>query len=76
MAWRVDKHLVRGEIDNRTRGRVTGRLWFAGRDEPILLDLAGLTKSEIYSARTVLDANTDKSVASHSPRPNARPVPT
>ncbi|MEO7799440.1 MAG: hypothetical protein ABIY47_17125 [Opitutaceae bacterium] len=41
MAWRIDEHLVRGEIDNRTRGRVTGRLWFAGRPEPIVLDLTG-----------------------------------
>jgi len=24
MAWRIDEFLVRGEIDNRARGRVTG----------------------------------------------------
>jgi hypothetical protein len=41
MAWRIDEHLLRGEIDNRVRGRVTGRLWFAGRAEPVVLDLAG-----------------------------------
>jgi hypothetical protein len=41
MAWRIDEHLLRGEIDNRTRGRVTGRLWFAGRAEPVTLDLEG-----------------------------------
>jgi hypothetical protein len=41
MAWRIDEHVLRGEIDNRTRGRVTGRVWFAGRAEPIELDLAG-----------------------------------
>lgn len=41
MAWRMDEQLVRGEIDNRTRGRVTGRLWFAGRDEPVTLELEG-----------------------------------
>ncbi|MBI5382796.1 MAG: hypothetical protein HZA31_12930 [Opitutae bacterium] len=41
MAWRIDEHLLRGEIDNRTRGRVTGRLWFAGRAEPVSLDLTG-----------------------------------
>ena len=29
MAWRIDRHVVRGEIDNRTRGRVTGLIWFA-----------------------------------------------
>ena len=41
MAWRVNESVVRGEIDNRVRGRVTGRIWFAGRAEPIELDLAG-----------------------------------
>ncbi len=41
MAWRIDETLIRGEVDNRVRGRVTGRLWFTGRDEPVTLDLAG-----------------------------------
>ncbi len=41
MAWRIDEAVVRGELDNRTRGRVTGRLWLVGRTEPVLLDLAG-----------------------------------
>lgn len=41
MAWRVDEFLLRGEIDQRVRGRVTGRLWFMGRAEPVELDLTG-----------------------------------
>jgi hypothetical protein len=41
MAWRIDEFLVRGEIDNHVRGRVTGRLWFAGRADPVELDLDG-----------------------------------
>jgi len=41
MAWRIDEAVIRGEIDNRVRGRVTGRIWFAERPEPVLLDLAG-----------------------------------
>jgi hypothetical protein len=41
MAWRIDEHVVRGEIDNRTRDRVTGRIWFEGRADPVVLDLAG-----------------------------------
>jgi hypothetical protein len=41
MAWRIDEQLVRGEIDNRVRGRVTGRLWFLGRAEPVVLELEG-----------------------------------
>ena len=41
MAWRIDEHVIRGEIDNRTRGRVTGRIWFVGRAEPVTLELTG-----------------------------------
>ncbi|MCX6874981.1 MAG: hypothetical protein NTW21_14410 [Verrucomicrobia bacterium] len=41
MAWRIDEKVLRGEIDNRTPGRVSGRIWFAGREQPVLLDLAG-----------------------------------
>ena len=41
MAWRIDEHILRGEIDNRTRGRVTGRIWLAGVEGPLVLDLRG-----------------------------------
>ncbi|HEY1110273.1 MAG TPA: hypothetical protein VGE76_16600 [Opitutaceae bacterium] len=41
MAWRIHEAVVRGEIDNRVRGRVTGRLWLAGRTEPVELEFAG-----------------------------------
>ncbi len=41
VAWRIEEFLLRGEIDNRLRGRVTGRLWFAGRPAPVELELAG-----------------------------------
>lgn len=41
MAWHIDEPLIRGEIDNRTRGRVTGRLWFLGRADPVVLELSG-----------------------------------
>lgn len=41
MAWRIDEHVVRGEIDNRTKDRVSGRLWIAGREEPVVLELTG-----------------------------------
>jgi len=41
MAWRIDEQVVRGEIDNRTRGRVSGRLWLVGREQPVVLDLDG-----------------------------------
>jgi hypothetical protein len=41
MAWRIDEAVVRGELDNRVRGRVTGNIWVAGRDEPVVLELEG-----------------------------------
>jgi hypothetical protein len=41
MAWRIDEQVIRGEIDNRRKGRVTGRIWLTGRDEPVGLDLTG-----------------------------------
>lgn len=41
MAWRIHEHVLRGEIDNRTRGRVTGQVWLEGAPEPLRLDLRG-----------------------------------
>ena len=41
MAWRIDEQVIRGEVDDRLRGRVVGRNWLSGRAEPIELDLAG-----------------------------------
>ena len=41
MAWRIDESVIRGEIDNLTRDRVSGRIWFVGRDEPVQLELMG-----------------------------------
>lgn len=41
MAWRIDEQVVKGEIDNRTRGRVIGRLWMHGREEPVTMELMG-----------------------------------
>lgn len=41
MAWRIEEQVIRGELDNRVRGRVTGRIWLAGRERPLELALAG-----------------------------------
>lgn len=41
MAWRIDDAVTRGEIDNRTEGRTIGRVWLAGREEPLVLRLEG-----------------------------------
>lgn len=41
MALRIDTAILKGELDNTERGRVVARLWLLGREEPVLLDLAG-----------------------------------
>lgn len=41
MPWRIDEYVVRGEIDNRTRGVVTGCIWLAGIEQPLVLELSG-----------------------------------
>jgi len=41
MAWRLDKAVVRGEIDNRTKGTVIGKIWLVGVEDPIELELEG-----------------------------------
>src|SRR5947209_15020337 len=41
MAFRIHDSVVRGEIDNRSKGIVRGKVWLEGRTEPILLELQG-----------------------------------
>ena len=41
MAFRIEKAVVRGELCNEERGVVTGRIWLAGRKEPLRLNLRG-----------------------------------
>jgi hypothetical protein len=41
MAFRIHDSVVRGEIDNRVKGIVRGKVWVEGRAEPIVLELKG-----------------------------------
>jgi hypothetical protein len=41
MAWRIHDSVLRGEIDNRVKGIVRGRVWVEGRAEPVVLELRG-----------------------------------
>jgi len=41
MAWRIDENVVRGEIDNREKGVVHGKLWLMGVAEPVKIQLTG-----------------------------------
>src|SRR3954451_2224223 len=52
MAWRIEENVVRGEIDNRTPGRVYGKVWLAGRDDdPLILELAGNCHQDLAGCR-------------------------
>ena len=41
MAWRIHDSVQRGEIDNRERGIVRGKVWLEGIDSPLALELSG-----------------------------------
>jgi hypothetical protein len=41
MAFRIHDSVVRGEIDNRVKGIVRGKIWIDGRAEPVVLELKG-----------------------------------
>lgn len=41
MAFRIHDSVVRGEIDNRVKGIVRGKIWVERRAEPIVLELKG-----------------------------------
>jgi hypothetical protein len=41
MAWRIAQSVVRGEVDNRRRGEIVGKVWLLGREAPLILQLAG-----------------------------------
>lgn len=47
MAWRIHDSVIRGEIDNRVKGRVRGKLWLHGHTEPVVLDLEGNACSDL-----------------------------
>lgn len=41
MAWRLEEAIEHGIIDNTVEGITTGKIWLAGRDEPLILSLDG-----------------------------------
>lgn len=47
MAFRIHESVVRGEIDNRVKGVVRGKIWVMGRAEPVLLELTGNACSDL-----------------------------
>ncbi|MBU6401374.1 MAG: hypothetical protein KGS61_13745 [Verrucomicrobia bacterium] len=51
MAFRIHDSVVRGEIDNRRKGMVRGRIWLEGRAEPLVLELEGNAASDLAGCR-------------------------
>jgi hypothetical protein len=51
MAWRIEENVIRGEIDNRTAGRVYGKVWLAGRNDPLVLELTGNCHKDLAGCR-------------------------
>jgi len=41
MAWRIHDSVLRGEIDNREKNIVRGKVWLDGLAEPLVLELSG-----------------------------------
>lgn len=41
MAWRIAKHVIRGVLDNRQKGLVTGSVWLSGKATPVTIELRG-----------------------------------
>jgi len=53
MAFRIHDCVVRGEIDNRTRGMVRGKIWLAGREAPVILVLRGNAWPDLAGCRLI-----------------------
>lgn len=54
MAWRPTRFLIYGELDNTQPGKVSGWLQFAGKEEKVILDLAGDFHRDIRGAKICL----------------------
>ena len=47
MARRLAESVIRGEIDNRQKGKVQGKIWLEGLDQPVILELTGNACADI-----------------------------
>ncbi len=63
MAWRIADYVEHGEIDKRSRDRVTGTIWIRGLDAPIRLELEGNAWRDLAGQRLCFR------------NPSAKPIP-
>src|SRR6266571_1450103 len=66
MAWRIHESVIRGEIDNRERGRVGGKLWLHGIAGPVALQLDGNACADLAGCLLTLE-NPGKTIPLSSP---------
>ncbi len=62
MAWRIEEAVAHGEIDNTVAGHTTGRIWLAGRDEPLIIRLDGDCWRDLAGTRLHFENPEPKSV--------------
>jgi hypothetical protein len=72
MAWRIHEHVLRGTIDNRSRGRVTGKVWLAGVDEPLMLELTGDCAPDLAGCRLSFENPNAIPMTTKPPAPQQR----
>ena len=74
MAFRIHESVVRGEIDNRTKGTVRGRIWLHGRSDPIVLELCGNAHPDLAGCLLTFENSLPAAVDSHLDSLNAQQV--
>jgi hypothetical protein len=62
MARKIDEAVIRGEIDNSVEGRTSGRIWLAGRVEPLVLTLEGDCWRDLAGTRLCFQNPSPKAV--------------
>ncbi|MDR1281910.1 MAG: hypothetical protein LBK99_13965 [Opitutaceae bacterium] len=51
LEWEFEDNVLRGTIDNRVKGRISARVWFAGRVQPMEIELAGNAAPDLQGRR-------------------------
>src|SRR5712671_1032286 len=64
MAFRIHDSVVRGEIDNRVKGIVRGKIWVEARTEPVVLELEGNAWPDLAGCLLTF-TNPQKRIAHH-----------
>jgi len=72
MAFRIHDSVMRGEIDNRVKGIVRGKIWVEGRAEPVVLELKGNAWPDL--AGCLLTFNNPQKRAAHQHLDSLHPI--